>query len=545
MRMTVNMNYSSLNFIFFVAITVTIYFALPFKKYQWLVLLIASYVFYLLAGYQYVVYILFTTVSIYLIARWMNKASRNAKDILKRKKQEWNRAQKKTFKEKIKRKKRLIMALALVLNFGLLAFLKYYNFFAGSLNDVFGVFGLGFSIPTLKLLLPLGISFYTFQSMGYVVDVYREKFPAEKNIAKLALFVSFFPQIIQGPISFYHQLAHQLYEPHRFDFIRLKHGCELILWGFFKKLVIADRAVIAINTVVADYDAYTGIPLLFSVLLYAFQLYADFSGGIDISRGIAQILGIDMAGNFRRPYFSKSINEYWRRWHITLGAWMREYIFYPLAMSGVFLRAGKTIKSTRFGATAAGAHIAKVLPTSVASLIVFLVVGVWHGASWKYVAFGVWNGGIIMVSILLKPLFDSVLKRLHIKSQSAGWSVFQIIRTFAVVCVGYVFDIAPSFRQAMSTFINIWKIQNPTHFLAQIFDLGINEFDLIVLVIGLVVVFAVSVIQENSGRSLRVMIDRKAFVLEWVCILVGILAIASLGVYGPEYNPADFVYAQF
>ena len=539
------MNYSSLNFIAFVALTVTVYFIFPFKKYQWTILLIASYVFYLFAGYQYAAYILFTTVSTYLITRWLDRISRTAKEKLKHQKSEWSREQKKTFKEKIKRKKRLIMALALVLNFGLLAFLKYYNFFAGSLNDVLGAFGVGFSVPTLKLLLPLGISFYTFQSMGYVVDVYREKFPAEKNIAKLALFVSFFPQIIQGPISFYHQLAHQLYEPHRFDFTRFKHGCELILWGFFKKLVIADRAVIAINTVIADYNAYTGIPLLFSVLLFAFQLYADFSGGIDISRGIAQILGIDMAENFRRPYFSKSINEYWRRWHITLGAWMREYIFYPLAMSGVFLHAGKSMKSTRFGATAAGAHIAKVLPTSIASLIVFLIVGVWHGASWKYVAFGVWNGGIIMLSILLKPLFDNALQRLHIRSQSVGWRIFQIIRTFVIVCVGYVFDIAPSFRQAMATFMNIWKIQNPSHFLAQIFDLGINEFDLIVLLIGLVVVFTVSIIQERSGQSLRMMIDRKAFVLEWICILVGIFTIVSLGVYGPEYNPSDFIYAQF
>ena len=539
------MNYSSLNFIVFVAITVTVYFAFPFKKYQWTILLIASYVFYLFAGYQYVAFIIFTTVSTYLITRWLDKTSLTAKKTLKHKKNEWSREQKKTFKEKIKRKKRLIMALALMLNFGLLAFLKYYNFFAGSLNDVIGAFGVGFSVPTLKLLLPLGISFYTFQSMGYVVDVYREKFPAEKNIAKLALFVSFFPQIIQGPISFYHQLAHQLYEPHRFDFTRFKHGCELILWGFFKKLVIADRAVIAINTVIADYNAYTGIPLLFSVLLFAFQLYADFSGGIDISRGIAQILGIDMAENFRRPYFSKSINEYWRRWHITLGAWMREYIFYPLAMSGVFLHAGKSMKSTRFGATAAGAHIAKVFPTSIASLIVFLIVGVWHGASWKYVAFGVWNGGIIMLSILLKPLFDNALQRLHIRSQSVGWRIFQIIRTFVIVCVGYVFDIAPSFRQAMATFMNVWKIQNPSHFLAQIFDLGINEFDLIVLLIGLVVVFTVSIIQERSGQSLRMMIDRNAFVLEWICILVGIFTIVSLGVYGPEYNPSDFIYAQF
>ena len=212
---------------------------------------------------------------------------------MKEKKKEWDKDQKKKYKNKVKIQKRLIMTLALVINFGILAFLKYYNFFAGSLNDILGAFSLDFSAPSLKLILPLGISFYTFQSMGYIVDVYREKTEAQKNPLKLLLFVSFFPQIIQGPISFYDQLAVQLYAPHSFDFTRFKYGCELILWGFFKKIVIADRAIIAINTVLDGYYDYSGTTLTFTILLYALQLYTDFSGGIDISRGVAQILGIE------------------------------------------------------------------------------------------------------------------------------------------------------------------------------------------------------------------------------------------------------------
>ena len=234
------MNYTSLNFILFVALTVLVYFLFPLKKQKWTVLLVASYVFYLFAGYKYVAFILFTTVSTYLFALWINSIGVKSKETLKLNKQTWDKDEKKKFKNSIKHKKRLVMALVLVVNFGILAFLKYYNFFAGSLKDVMGMFGIGFSAPTLKLFLPLGISFYTFQSMGYIVDVYREKVAPEKNIAKLALFVSFFPQIIQGPISFYDQLAHQLYEPHKFDFTRFKYGMELILWGFFKKLIIAD-----------------------------------------------------------------------------------------------------------------------------------------------------------------------------------------------------------------------------------------------------------------------------------------------------------------
>lgn len=540
------MNYTSLNFILFVALTVLVYFLFPLKKQKWTVLLVASYVFYLFAGYKYVAFILFTTVSTYLFALWINRIGVKSKETLKLNKQTWDKDKKKKFKNSIKHKKRLVMALVLVVNFGILAFLKYYNFFAGSLNDVMGMFGIGFSAPTLKLFLPLGISFYTFQSMGYIVDVYREKVAPEKNIAKLALFVSFFPQIIQGPISFYDQLAHQLYEPHKFDFTRFKYGMELILWGFFKKLIIADRAVVAINTVTADYAAYNGTTLTFTILLYALQLYADFSGGIDISRGVAQIFGIDMVDNFKRPYFAKSINDYWRRWHITLGAWLKNYLFYPLAMSNLFINASKKMKGTKFGSTKAGAHIAKVLPTSIASLIVFLVVGIWHGANWKYVAFGIWNGGIIMISILLKPVFDRVLAKLRINAQSFAYGVFQMFRTFLVVLVGYVFDVAPNFSQAMNTFKLALVDQSFSAGWSQISELGLDKFDYAIIIFAMIVVFAASVIQERySSTTIREMLDKKSFALRGLVIFAGLMLVLVFGIYGPGYDPAAFVYMQF
>ena len=540
------MNYTSLNFILFVALTVLVYFLFPLKKQKWTVLLVASYVFYLFAGYKYVAFILFTTVSTYLFALWINRIGVKSKETLKLNKQTWDKDEKKKFKNSIKHKKRLVMALVLVVNFGILAFLKYYNFFAGSLKDVMGMFGIGFSAPTLKLFLPLGISFYTFQSMGYIVDVYREKVAPEKNIAKLALFVSFFPQIIQGPISLYDHLAHQLYEPHKFDFTRFKYGMELILWGFFKKLIIADRAVVAINTVTADYAAYNGTTLTFTILLYALQLYADFSGGIDISRGVAQIFGIDMVDNFKRPYFAKSINDYWRRWHITLGAWLKNYLFYPLAMSNLFINASKKMKGTKFGSTKAGGHIAKVLPTSIASLIVFLVVGIWHGANWKYVAFGIWNGGIIMISILLKPVFDWVLAKLRINAQSFAYGVFQMLRTFLVVLVGYVFDVAPNFAQAMNTFKLAFVDQNFSVGWSQISELGLDKFDYAIIIFAMIVVFAASVIQERySSTTIREMLDKKSFALRGLVIFAGLMLVLVFGIYGPGYDPAAFVYMQF
>ncbi len=542
------MSYTSFNFILFVLATVLIYFLFPLKKYRWTILLVANIVFYSLAGYKYSVFILFTSISSYLIALWIEKISASSKALLKSKKAEWNRDQKKAYKEKTKIKKRWVMALALILNFGILAFLKYYNFFSGSLNDLLGAFKIDFSLPTLKLFLPLGISFYTFQCMGYVVDVYREKTQAQKNPFKFLMFASFFPQIIQGPISIYDQLAHQLYEPHDFDFARFKHGCELILWGFVKKIVIADRAVIAINSVTANYSSYNGTTLTFTILLYSLQLYADFSGGIDISRGVAQIFGIDLMENFKRPYFSKSISEYWRRWHISLGVWMKNYIFYPIATSNLFLTASKNIKKSKFGKTAAGSHIAKVLPTSIASLIVFLVVGIWHGASWKYVAFGVWNGGIIMLGILLQPIFDIIIDKLHINRENIIFHIFQMARTFIIVLVGYIFDVAPSFSQGMRTIILFFTNQNLKTGWSEISTLGLGKKEYLLLLLFTILIFIVSLIQEKHelrGENIRQILDRKSFFVRWAVIFIGVMTVIVFGVYGSGYNAADFVYMQF
>ena len=541
------MTYTSINFIFFVLVTMLVYFLFPKKNYKWTVLLAASIVFYLLAGYTYAMFIVFTAASTFLGGLWIDRISRKSKAYLKENKKTLSRDEKKKYKNKIKVNKRLVMALLLVLNFGILAFLKYYNFFAGSLNDILGGFGVDFSAPTLKLFLPLGISFYTFQSMGYIINVYRETAAPEKNPFKMLLFVSFFPQIIQGPISLHSQLAHQLYEDHEFDFMRFKLGAELILWGFIKKLVIADRAAILITAVTDNYGNFCGSSLTFTVILYALQLYADFSGGIDISRGVAQIFGIDMIDNFRRPYFSKSINEYWRRWHISLGAWLKNYLFYPIAMSNLFIKTSKNIKDSRFGNTAAGAHIAKVLPTSIASLIVFLVVGVWHGADWKYVAFGVWNGGIIMLSILLKPVFDAIAAKLHINMQTKRFAAFQIFRTLIVILVGYVFDVAPNFEQAMETFAKFFTNQNIPLAVKQFVDLnlmGIKEY--IVIAIGAVVIFIVSLIQErHPDTTVREMFEKKPFAVKWLSIYAAIMIVIVFGVYGSGYSAADFVYMQF
>ena len=546
------MSYSSLTFLFFVAAAAIVYFAFPVRRLRWTILLVANSVFYAIVSWRSIAFILFTTISTYLIALWLDNKTAASSALLKEKKAEWSRDEKKAYKDKTKKQKRLILTLCLVLNFGVLAFMKYFNFFAGSLNDLFGSFKMEFSIPTLVLFNVAGISYYTFQATGYIIDVYREKVAPQRNPLKLLLFTSFFPQIGQGPISAYDQLGDQLIEGHDFDFTRFKYACELILWGFFKKLVLADRAAVAIAAVTGEggihYGEYNGTTLTFIILLWSIQLYADFSGGIDIIRGVAQIFGVDMVENFRRPYFSKSISEYWRRWHISLGAWMKNYVFYPIATSKGFLNASKKMKGTRFGKTAAGAHIAKVLPTSVASLVVFLLVGIWHGAEWKYVAFGVWNGGVIMLGILIQPLLDKLTDLLHINRENIFFKLFQIFRTFLIILVGYVFDVAPDFEQAMYTIRMFFTGQNFSEGFEQIGNLGINTAGFVIIGICTAIIFIVSLIQEKyepKGENIRTLLDRRPFMVRWLVLFFAILIIAVFGVYGSGYNAADFVYMQF
>ena len=309
------------------------------------------------------------------------------------------------------------------MNLGILAVLKYTNFAIANVNGIAALFTGRHSIARVNLVLPLGISFYTFQTMGYVIDVYRGKAEAEKNIFKMALFTSFFPQLIQGPISRFGELSQTLYAPHRFDFRTVWFGLERVLWGYFKKLVIADRIVVAVNAIVGQPDIYSGFYVFCGMLFYAAELYADFTGGIDITIGIAQMFGIQLAENFERPYFSKNIAEYWRRWHITMGTWFKDYLFYPLSASMPVLSMS-TFCRKHFGA-AAGRRI----PVYFVTLVVWFATGIWHGASWNFVLWGVYFGIIIIIEKLFlgkylekAPAFLSHLYAIFLFT--FGWVLF-------------------------------------------------------------------------------------------------------------------------
>lgn len=440
-------------------------------------------------------------------------------------------------KECLKRNRKRMLLGILILNFGILVFLKYFNFLSENLNALLEAVSFQGRTPTLNLILPLGISFYTFQTMSYVIDVYWGKVKAEQNLAKVALFVSFFPQIIEGPIGRYGALAPQLYEG-KGSSRDIRMGIQLMLWGYFKKMVIADRVAVVADFVFAEYLHISGLGVAVGIFLYAMQDYTDFSGCIDIARGCARAMGIDMAENFRRPYFSKTIPEFWRRWHMSLGAWMKDYVFYPFSLNKGVRRLGKSAKKVF------GRHIGRTLPIALGNVLVFFLVGVWHGASWNYIAWGLFYGLLIAISGLLKPVFDWLNKVLRIPVQSKCFMLFQILRTFVITCIGCVIFRAESLGAVWGMLQRVGDVfVLPDNIRRELLSFGLDKANWYALAFALIVLFIVDIMQEKMG--VREWLDRRPCVVRWAVYATGFALVVLLGRYGPGIAAGQFVYMQF
>ena len=534
------MSFISFQFIVFMAVVTLLYYLVP-KKYQWVLLLIASYGFFLYGGVTPLIFILSTTLTVYGGGRWMEHVKATAPG-----------------KKAAKATNRRILTLITVFNFGILLMLKYYNFFAESVNHGLGIFAYDSQLPLINIVLPLGISFYTFQSIGYLIDVYRNKYAAEKSLPRFALFISYFPILVQGPISRYNDLGTQLKEEHPFDYKTFKFGMQLALWGFFKKMVIADRIGTAVSTVFGDYAQFDGFQTGLAIILYALQIYLDFSGGIDIARGCSEMLGITLMENFQRPYFGNTVSEYWRRWHIALTSWMRDYVFFPLTLSKFSNKVGK------WGRKHIKGSIGKQLPSYFPTFVTFFLIGVWHGAGWGFIVFGLYNATIIVVSMILTPVFQRMIKFFHINEKSFGWKVFQIARTFLIMAAGKTLTRASSVHVAVAMLKRVVGIKTAAYAGASsataaaaetlastgatglpVFSaMGLDLGNWIVLFITFALFFTVSVLQER-GMEMRETLAAKPFYVRWIVYLLGFAAVVILGVYGPGYSASEFVYRNF
>lgn len=547
------MSFTSFAFLIFVAAVVLAYYAAP-AKYRWIVLLAASYIYYLNASAKSFAFILTTTIVTFYGALRIDSKNKEQKRYLAENKDVLSRDEKKAYKEAVGKNKKRILILVLIIDFGILILLKYFRYYL----DVLGV-----GLFRGDILIPLGISFYTFQSTGYLIDVYRGKYDADTHLAKFALFVSFFPQIVQGPIARHDQLAKQLYEGHPFRYTNLAHGSQLMLWGFFKKLVIADRIGLLVGEVFTDWDQYTGWPVILGMLCYSIQLYMDFSGGVDIARGVAQLMGIDMARNFRRPYFGDSLQEFWHRWHISLSFWTRDYIFFSVAMSKPIGNLGRKARKVF------GDRIGKMVPVFIGNYLVFLCIGMWQGGELQNVCYGLYNATIICLADILKPYFPKWHKAFHINSESRWWKVFAMIRTYVIVSFGRLFSNGASMRASLHMIKSLF-IPYAGGFMTAYKGFELTKYDYLVLFVAIMVVFFVSLRQEKlynakqaegsgggiiemagddegsgTDAEMREYIDGKGMAVRWCIYLALFLAVLILGIYGPGYDASVFIYREF
>lgn len=483
------MLFNSFTFAIFLPIVFFIYWAIP-HKWRWIVLFVSSYYFYMSWNVKYVVLILFTTFISYACALGLERAEEQ-------------------------RKKKILIVSTMVASLGCLFFFKYFNFASESVANILNLFTLQVHPVTLNLLLPVGISFYTFQTLGYVIDVYRGEVKAEKNFGKYATFIAFFPQLVAGPIERTKNLMPQILEEHKFDYKKAVAGLRLMAWGFFKKIVIADTLAVSVDTVYDSLGVYKGFPLLVASVLFSIQIYCDFAGYSDIAIGTARLFGIELMKNFDSPYFSTSISEFWNRWHISLSSWLKDYIYIPLGGNRV----------------SKGRNAFNLMAT-------FLISGLWHGANWTYV---VWGGIHGFAQVIEKFLFKVKKKDKNQKPGGIKWWI-SVFVTFLFATFAWVFFRSETIGDAFYVLGNMFQgITNPARYVSQITTyLGIDKLTLVgmVISIGLLTVFDYCSLTKDVLGKLK----EKKKAVRWIVYVIFILFLIF---NVPATSGQEFIYFQF
>ena len=530
------MLFTSYGSILFLAIALAACWICP-GKHRWKLLLIASFVFYGMSGLINLVYIISTILSTYFCARVIAAHHRKQEIYLLDHKASLTKEDKKQYKAKIKKARIKWAAACMLFNFGILAVLKYADFAILNINTFISIFGGSGDVAFFRFALPMGISFYTFQTMSYLIDVYRGKQPAERNMLRLALFTSFFPQVIQGPISRFGDLEDSLFSERRISASEISHGLQRVLLGFFKKLVIADRLIIAVRAISAEPGEHQGAFFLAASLLYAVTLYADFTGGIDITIGIAQALGIKIKENFNRPFYAISTADYWRRWHITMGTWFRDYLFYPISVSKPMLKLSKSARAKL------GENFGKRVPVYVSTILVWFATGVWHGASWNFVVWGLLNGLVLIVSEELTPLYKKFHGTVKI-GRLAAYRAFQIVRTFCLMSLIRTLDVYSGvgvyFKALWSMIVDF----EPGKLIqGGLTGLGITAADYIVAFSGVALLIVIGKLSKHE--DIREKLSRRNLIARYCIITAMLLAVIVFGAYGDGYDAAQFIYNRF
>ena len=484
------------------------------QKWRRRVLLGFSYLFFWLLSGKLIVYLLGTTVFVHCMGIWLDSIRSE------------------------KKKARRVLTLGILVLLGVLAYLKYYNFFVENVTGIFGN-ALPFTLAEKKILMPVGISFYTLQAIGYMADVYWGKIRAEEKLEKTALFLAFFPQIMEGPICRHSDTCDALYSGRPLEAENLTNGYIRIFWGLFKKKVIADRLAIGVDAIFGNYTSYSGFMVAFAAVGYTVQLYMEFSGCMDIIIGSGQLFGVTLPENFRQPFCAQSAAEFWRRWHITLGTWFKTYIFYPVSMSAPVKR------WNQYGRKHFGKYVTMLGTSAMALFPVWLCNGLWHGARWSYIFYGMYYFTLILAGIAVEPVRDRILQVFHISERSVGLKFMRIAKTWLIIFTGELFFRADGLRAGIYMFRSMFRnfdLGNLTD--GSLLELGMTKADLIAVVVGCVAVAVVGFIKER-GTNVRISLDRKPVFMRWSFYYVLILAVIVIAAYGDGYQAVDMIYAGF
>ena len=494
------MLFNSLDFLIFFPIVVLIYLIVPRKlKYVWL--LISSYYFYMSWNVKYVGLLLFSTIVTYFSGILIAKAHGD-------------------------KQKKLVVAVSFLANLSVLGFFKYFDFFLHNLNKILAVAHIRLIDNPFSFLLPVGISFYTFQALSYTMDVYRGKVAPEKNLLKYALFVSFFPQLVAGPIEKTENLLRQINESTRkkmVSFDKFVSGFMLMLWGLFMKMVIADRISIFVDEVFQNLYMVGTVETILAAVAFAIQIYGDFAGYSAVAVGAARIMGFELTENFNAPYFADSIGDFWHRWHISLSTWFRDYLYIPLGGN----RKGKLRKYINL-------------------LITFSISGLWHGAAWTFIIWGAVHGLYQVIGDLLKPVRKKTAELLKLKTDAFSHKLGKILTTFVLVDFAWIFFRAESMGQIRFFFNRMFTRFNPwVLFDESLFGFGIDRREWSILVVALLILFVVDLLRYRTNRNIGDLLIKQNLWFQYAVLFLLIVSILVYGEYGINFDSNQFIYFQF
>lgn len=531
------MTFVQFDFLVFLIITVALFYICP-VKYRWIVLLLASVVFYAIAGIKYLPFILFTSVTVYAGGRLMGRTYEEQEAAAAAGGNTLSRQEKKALKEQAKVKCRRIMLLILVLNIVVLCTCKFARFFLDPINRVVAHLGGTGSFSAADIIVPLGISYYTFTSLSYLLDVYWKRVRYEKSYPRFLLYVCYFPHILQGPIERYGRLGERLKQELHFDYQRVVFGVQLILWGYIKKLVIANRLDSFITTAYAKYSRVHGMFFVVAMIMDVVYIYADFSGCMDIARGVSQIFGIELDLNFDHPFSSKTIPEFWRRWHISMGSWFKDYVYYPISTSGLVKNISKWSKNKM------PARISRLMVTVLPVSVTWVLTGLWHGTGKTYLAWGIYYAFIILMSVSFGEDLHQLAVKLKMKTESDSWKLFQMARTTAIFMVGRILTRPEGLWKTKLVLKSILTEFNPwILFDGTLYNYGFSQRDMLISVVFTVLFGVVSWYQLRG--SVREWISRQGVVFRYLIYVLAVLSVLVFGVYGPGYNSAAFAYMAY